>query len=78
MSALGVLSCDTLVFTGFNLLKHGFIYYLMCSEWTFKRVAHFYKISRVVGASLSELHASVTALCTCVYLSMLVWTDHLL
>ena len=33
----------------------------------------------VIGASLSEPHASVTALstCVCIYLAMLVWTDHL-
>ena len=33
----------------------------------------------VIGASLSKPHTSVTALrtCVCIYLSMLVWTDHL-
>ena len=32
----------------------------------------------VIGTNLSEPHTSVTALCMCVYISMLAWTDHLL
>ena len=33
----------------------------------------------IIGTSMSEPHTSVIALsmCACVYLSMLVWTDHL-